>query len=338
MSTTLKDIAAAAGVSIGTVDRALKNRGRINPQVAEKIKKIAKEMNYQTNKIASGLVNSSRKYKIAIILHIMGNDFFDEILKGIRKAEREIRDYGMSIKIYSCEDFNAEMQLENIELALRENADAIIIVPINSALIRKKIRELSKQKFPVVFLNTYLKRISAFSSIHCDYFRSGRIGAMLTTLISNNNGRVIAFFPSSVMLGNNSRKEGCQNYFDTNTECAVLKDIVELTNNADINYKIVRDTLIKEQDVNCILFCGDSKMGISVLHELKRPIKAVFYDLGKETKQAIKEGKVNVAITQDPVEQGYMSVYVLFQYFSMGKIPPKEILMDCKIVFKESID
>lgn len=42
--TTLKDIAAAAGVSIGTVDRALKDRGRVNPQVAQHIKDLAKEM------------------------------------------------------------------------------------------------------------------------------------------------------------------------------------------------------------------------------------------------------------------------------------------------------
>ena len=41
--TTLKDIAAAAGVSIGTVDRALKDRGRVNPQVAQHIKDLAKE-------------------------------------------------------------------------------------------------------------------------------------------------------------------------------------------------------------------------------------------------------------------------------------------------------
>ena len=42
MGTTLKDIAAMAGVSAGTVDRALHNRGRVNPEVAERIKKIAK--------------------------------------------------------------------------------------------------------------------------------------------------------------------------------------------------------------------------------------------------------------------------------------------------------
>ena len=35
---TIKEIAEKAGVSRGTVDRALNNRGRINPEVAEKLK------------------------------------------------------------------------------------------------------------------------------------------------------------------------------------------------------------------------------------------------------------------------------------------------------------
>lgn len=50
MAGTIKEIAEKAGVSRGTVDRALNNRGRINPEVAEKIKTIAKEMNYVPKK------------------------------------------------------------------------------------------------------------------------------------------------------------------------------------------------------------------------------------------------------------------------------------------------
>ena len=49
MGVTLQQIAEAAGVSRGTVDRALNDRGRIKPEVAEKIKKIAEEMGYQPN-------------------------------------------------------------------------------------------------------------------------------------------------------------------------------------------------------------------------------------------------------------------------------------------------
>ena len=43
MAGTIQQIAQLAGVSRGTVDRALNNRGRINPEVAEKIEKIASD-------------------------------------------------------------------------------------------------------------------------------------------------------------------------------------------------------------------------------------------------------------------------------------------------------
>ena len=41
---TLKQIAELAGVSIGTVDRALNDRGRISTDTKEKILKIAKQL------------------------------------------------------------------------------------------------------------------------------------------------------------------------------------------------------------------------------------------------------------------------------------------------------
>ena len=49
MAVTLQKIAEVAGVSRGTVDRALNNRGRIRPEVADRIRKIADEMGYQPN-------------------------------------------------------------------------------------------------------------------------------------------------------------------------------------------------------------------------------------------------------------------------------------------------
>ena len=39
---TIKEIAALAGVSRGTVDRVLNNRGSVSPATAEKINEIAK--------------------------------------------------------------------------------------------------------------------------------------------------------------------------------------------------------------------------------------------------------------------------------------------------------
>ena len=323
--TTLKDIAAAAGVSIGTVDRALKDRGRVNPQVAQHIKDLAKEMDYHPNKIASGLVNRSRNYKIAVILHITGNDFFNEVLKGVKKAEKEIRDYGMSVDIY-------------IEKAIENGANAIIIVPINDPCISKKIRQLNKDNIPVVFLTAYLNRIAPLSSIHCDYYRSGRIGARLLQLISGGNGHVMAFFTSSAMFGNNSRKQGFESYFTEASTTLSLTGVIELTNNPVKNLSLVREELTIHPEVDHIIFNGDSSIALSVLTELDRPVKAVFYDFSAETKAALKSGLIDAAILQAPKDQGYQSVNVLFQYFSSKKIPQKEILMESQILLKECID
>ena len=46
MAVTAQQIAELAGVSRGTVDRALHNRGRVNPEVAARIQRIAEELGY----------------------------------------------------------------------------------------------------------------------------------------------------------------------------------------------------------------------------------------------------------------------------------------------------
>ena len=52
MPVTIKDIAKAANVSRGTVDRTLNDRGGVNPDVAARIKSLASEMGYKPNTIA----------------------------------------------------------------------------------------------------------------------------------------------------------------------------------------------------------------------------------------------------------------------------------------------
>lgn len=52
---TIKDIARMAGVSAGTVDRVLHNRGDVSPKSKAKVQKVLDEIHYQPNVFAIGL-------------------------------------------------------------------------------------------------------------------------------------------------------------------------------------------------------------------------------------------------------------------------------------------
>ena len=68
MAVTAQQIAEQTGVSRGTVDRALHNRGRVRPEVAARIRQVADELSYRPNPIGQALVKTPRDFRLGVIL------------------------------------------------------------------------------------------------------------------------------------------------------------------------------------------------------------------------------------------------------------------------------
>ena len=96
MKVTIKKIAEVANVSRGTVDRALNHRPGINPEVAQRILKIADELGYQPDPAAKAL--AARRYvpkKIGVLLCSEGNPFFRKVIEGVDHALEELQHFGI---------------------------------------------------------------------------------------------------------------------------------------------------------------------------------------------------------------------------------------------------
>ena len=87
--TTIKEIADIAGVSRGTVDRVLNNRGSVSAKTTEKILEIAKALDYKPNKAGLTLAAQKKRLKLGVILFGETNPFMDKILERIRKKKEE---------------------------------------------------------------------------------------------------------------------------------------------------------------------------------------------------------------------------------------------------------
>jgi len=88
MSTTLRDIARRANVSITTVSRILNGRESgvpIREETRQKVLSVAAELGYRPNLLARGL-RGSHSSLVGVIVRDMSEPFFSQILRGIHRA------------------------------------------------------------------------------------------------------------------------------------------------------------------------------------------------------------------------------------------------------------
>ena len=82
---TMKQIADLAGVSRGTVDRVLNNRGIVNEETARKVRRIAESLNYTPSIAARSLAAIKRSIKLLYIIpDPERGPFFRKVLESMR--------------------------------------------------------------------------------------------------------------------------------------------------------------------------------------------------------------------------------------------------------------
>ena len=95
MKATIKDVARLAQVSPSTVSRALRDNPRISEDVRQRVKQIAKELDFHPNQMARSLVN--RQTRIVGVIFAgsaaasMGHPFYPQVLQGLGKAASQNR-------------------------------------------------------------------------------------------------------------------------------------------------------------------------------------------------------------------------------------------------------
>jgi LacI family transcriptional regulator len=143
---TIKQIAEVAGVSFSTVAKALNDDSAINKETKKKVVKIADELGYYPNLLATGLRKNSTK-TIGVILNELTNPCFYETIQEI-ESQLSNKNYTMLLV-----DSNLDIDKENknIITMLSKGVDGIIISPVSSN--SKNIQTILDNELKSVFVD-----------------------------------------------------------------------------------------------------------------------------------------------------------------------------------------
>ena len=126
MGITIRDVAAAAGVSTATVSRALRGLPNVDGETRERVKKIASSLDYVISPSASRLA-SGRTGSIAVVTPYIARWFFSEVIAG---AESVMQQAGMDLLLMNVGDYQNGGSRIPPTLRIRRRVDGILIVAL----------------------------------------------------------------------------------------------------------------------------------------------------------------------------------------------------------------
>jgi len=153
---TIEDIARLAGVSVGTVSRAINNSGPVSKKTKSKIDKIIKDTNYTPNGLARGLKTRSRT--VGLLVPDIRNLYFIDVVLGI---EYVLKENGYSS--FLCHtDWDSEKEQEYIDLMVGRRVEGLVIMStfVNESVFDK----LSGRDIKIVSIQNGIKGIDSVSS------------------------------------------------------------------------------------------------------------------------------------------------------------------------------
>lgn len=179
MTATIRDIKKQTGLSLATISKYI-NGGNVLPENRIKIEKAIKDLNYQVNEIARGLVTNKTR-TVGVVVYSVEDMFNGTLLHHIGNALRKEK-YALII----CDSCNDEkIEAENIKFLINKKVDGIIIVPI--ARRSEFLEPAFKADVPVVLLDRPLNDIQ----LDCVGINN-RLSAKLAVekLIENNHRKI----------------------------------------------------------------------------------------------------------------------------------------------------
>lgn len=164
-TTTIRDVAKAAGVHPSTVSRVINGNTNISQDTVNKVLTVIKELNYVPNALARGL-KTNKLHTFGMLIPDIANPFFAGLARGVENAANE---HGYNVILCNT-DYSLEKEITYLRLLEERRVEGLILA--NAKFQYKSIIELEKRRLPYMLLSRNIKGLQK-NSISIDNIAGG---------------------------------------------------------------------------------------------------------------------------------------------------------------------
>jgi Transcriptional regulators len=329
--TTIIDIAKKLRISPSTVSRALNNHPDIEVKTKEKVRKIAKKLQYSPNTLAQSFKNN-RTTTIGVIIPEIKHDFFSSAISGIEEIA-----YHSGYTIIVCQSNESyEREVLNTSALMRHRVAGVIVSISQNTKSSEHFKDLLRRKIPLVFFDRVCDDIEASKVVIDDY----KSAFDAVTFLINKGYKKIAHFAGPQGVGVYEKR--LKGYVDAIRENKI-PFINGLLLHAGLHTKDgynSMDSLFKSKLIPDAIFTVNDPVALGACKRIKEAGLIIPKDIAAiGFSNNVITSMVDPSLTtvdQFPFEMGRKAAELLIQTIQNKLIKPKTIIMDTKLIVRES--
>lgn len=338
----VKEIARRANVAIATVDRVIHNRPGVSEKTREKINKIIAEIKYQPNLLASRLA-SGKIITLAVLIPSVTEetDFWEAPLRGIQRAEANIKQYGITVELFFFDLRDARSFVTQANRILASAVDGIVVAPAFVNEAQTFAIACQQTGTPYVFIDSNLPDQPGLSYIGPPLFESGYLAGKLCTYALRTTSKVLMVNIAAALDSYTYQQieAGFRAYFtDQQKDYPILRLDIHQTDYLSVA-RHLQQLFNTDSTIDAIFVSNSRAFTVArFLESGQLPQKPLLigYDFVTENTRYLASGVIDFLICHQPEDQGYRSIMALYQFLVFSTPVPKEYYMPIDIITREN--
>ncbi len=331
-----------SGVSTGTVDRILHNRGRVSEEARLKVKKVLKEIDYHPNLIARSLALKKSYRLLAVVPSFTHGEYWEKLCGGIDRAAEELYSYNVQVERmyfnqYDRSSFDA--LIPSIEQA--ECQGVVIATQFRDSVVRL-VESLDRLQIPYVLIDAFIENTHCVAYYGTNSYDSGYIaGRLLYEQIRPTDDIAIFRFirkGDQLITQVMKREQGFRNYLSGKAYGGRIYSIELYADEPAKNQAILDNFFARNTEVSAgIIFNSRAHLLGAYFQSKAKPFRLIGYDVIDANVACLANGTITHLIAQRPEVQGFNCIRALFRHLILKESVEPINYMPIDILIKENI-